>query len=85
VPPGAAAPGAPTHLLLGPWYLLGLQGALVDLPVAAGWLAPLALVLPLVFLRHARGRVRAALLALLAAWIAADAAFTVRLLLLSRG
>jgi hypothetical protein len=83
--PGAAAPGAPTHLLLGPWYLLGLQGALVDLPVAAGWLCPLALVLPLALLRHARGRVRAALLALIAAWIATYAAFTVRLLLLSRG
>ena len=85
VPPAGPVAGASAHLLLGPWYLLGLQGALVDLPPAAGWLGPLALVLLLGLLGHAKGRGRAALVALLVAWAAAYAVFTVRLLLLSRG
>jgi hypothetical protein len=83
--PGGSAPGAPAHLLLGPWYLLGLQGALVDLPVAAGWLGPLVPVLLLGLVRHSTERTRTALLALLVAWAAAYGAFTVRILLLSRG
>jgi hypothetical protein len=81
--PGAS-PASAGRLLLGPWYLLGLQGALVDLPVAIGWLGPLALVLFLGLLRHARQRVRSLLIALAATWFAADLAFTVRLLLLAR-
>ncbi len=86
--PLGSAPGAsPTsagRLLLGPWYLLGLQGALVDLPVAIGWLGPLALVLFLGLLRHARERARKLLIALTAIWVVADLAFTARLLLLAR-
>jgi len=83
--PGAGAPGAPAHLLLGPWYLLGLQGALLGLPAAAGWLGPLALVLALGFLRSADERWRRALVALLVTWVAAYGVFTVRLLLFPRG
>ncbi len=81
--PGAS-PVSAGRLLIGPWYLLGLQGALVDLPVALGWLGPLALVLFLGLLRHARQRVRRLLIVLAAIWFAADLAFTVRLLLLAR-
>ncbi len=81
-----AHPGtASTHLLLGPWYLLGLQGALVDLQVATGWAAPLGLVLLLGAVRHAEGRWRTGLVALAGACAAAYLLFTVRLLLLSRG
>lgn len=42
-------PEAPTDgtLLLGPWYLLGLQGALRLWPVAVGWFAPLLMLAPL--------------------------------------
>ncbi len=86
--PLGSAPGAPPasagHLLLGPWYLLGLQGALMDLPVAIGWIGPLALALLLGLLRHARGRARSLLILLTAIWVVADLAFTVRLLLLAR-
>lgn len=82
--PGAALPAAQGRLLLGPWSLLGLQGALVDLPVAVGWLGPLALVLILGLLRHARHGARTFLMTLAAAWVAADLVFTVRLLLLAR-
>lgn len=74
-------PGAPARLLLGPWYLLGLQGALVDIPTAAGWLAPLLLVLLLGSLRHVDGAARRAVVAAVAAWAIAYTAFTVRLLL----
>ncbi len=73
--PAVAPEGAP---LLGPWYLLGLQEALVHLPVAAGWLLPLALVLAVGLVRHAEGRARAALLAFAAAWSAAYLALTLR-------
>lgn len=79
--PATAPDGA---LLLGPWYLLGLQGALLHLPVAAGWLLPLALLLAVGLARHAGGRARAALLAFAAAWTAGYLAFTVRLLLAAR-
>jgi len=80
-----APPGTPPpRVLLGPWYLLGLQGALVDLPVAAGWAGPLLLVLLLGAIRHAGERHRRVLLVLLAAWAAGYAAFTVRLLVISR-
>lgn len=78
--PAAAPEGG---LLLGPWYLLGLQGALLHLPAAAGWLLPLALLLAVGATRHLEGRARAALLAFAAAWGAAYLAFTVRLLLLA--
>jgi Cytochrome b/b6/petB len=77
---GAPPAVAPAHLL-GPWSLLGLQGALVILPAAAGWLLPFAFVLLLGLVRHAEGRARRALLAALAASCAAYAFFTVRVLL----
>lgn len=80
---GAPPSAAPAHLL-GPWSLLGLQGALVHLPPAAGWLLPLAFVLLLGFVRHADGRLRRGLIAALGAWCAGDAYFTVRVLLSSR-
>lgn len=83
-PPGAIAPGDRAPLLLGPWYLLGLQGMLVDLPAAAGWLAPLVFVLLLGLLRHAPQRPRAAVVVALLAALAAYGAFAVRLLLLAR-
>jgi hypothetical protein len=83
LPLGAPPSAAPAHLL-GPWSLLGLQGALAVLPAAAGWLLPLAAVLLLGFVRHADGRPRRALLAALGAWGAAYAALTVRVLLAAR-
>ncbi len=76
--PATAPEGA---LLLGPWYLLGLQEALVHLPAASGWLLPLLLLAALGLVRHASGHARAALLAFSAAWAAAYAALAVRLLL----
>jgi hypothetical protein len=83
LPLGAPPAAAPAHLL-GPWSLLGLQGALVSLPPAAGWLLPLAFVLLLGFVRHADGRARRVLLAALAAACAAYVFFTVRVLLSAR-
>jgi hypothetical protein len=77
-------PGTASALLFGPWYLLGLQGALIDLPVVSGWLAPLVLVVILGAVRHVPGRARSLVVLLLAAWAAAYLAFTVRLLLLAR-
>jgi hypothetical protein len=79
--PAAAPDGA---MLLGPWYLLGLQGALLHLPVPVGWAAPCLLVLAVGAARHLEGRARAALLAFGAAWGAAYVAFTVRMLLAAR-
>lgn len=79
--PAVAPDGA---LLLGPWYLLGLQGMLLHLPAATGWLLPLALVAAIGATRHLEGRARSALLAFVAAWGAAFLAFTVRLLLAAR-
>ncbi len=83
-PPAPTLPGAAPHLLLGPWYLLGLQGALVDLPPFVGWLGPLLLVLLVGLLRHVEGTRRRVLLALAGAWVAVYLGFTVRLLLLAR-
>lgn len=80
VPPSAAS----AHLL-GPWSLLGLQGALVYFPPAAGWFLPLVFVLLFGLMRHVAGRARRVLLAALAAWGAAYAFFTVRVLLSARG
>jgi hypothetical protein len=82
-PPPGAPPGA-ARILLGPWYLLGLQGALVDLPVPSAWLAPLLLVLLLGFVRGADGRARRLLLVLSGAWLGAWIGFTARILLLAR-
>ncbi len=79
--PLGAPPSASPARLLGPWSLLGLQGALEVLPPAAGWLLPLAAVLLLGLVRHADGRTRRVLLAALGAWCAGYALFTVRVLL----
>jgi cytochrome b/b6/petB-like protein len=79
-PPNGTSETAP-GVLLGPWYLLGLQGALMDLPVAAAWLGPLALVLLLGLLRHAERRMRHSLLAALGLWVAVYLGFTARVLL----
>ncbi len=79
--PATAPDGA---LLLGPWYLLGLQGALLHLPAAAGWVLPLVLLLAVGLVRHTGGRPRTALLALAAAGSAGYLALTARLLLLAR-
>ncbi len=81
--PAPDSPGFAGRLVLGPWYLLGLQGALVDLPAAVGWIGPLVLVLLVGFVRHAQERARGVLLALAVTWIAAYVGFTARLLLLA--
>ncbi len=83
LPLGAPPTAAPAHLL-GPWSLLGLQGALVHLPPAAGWLLPTAFVILLGLVRQLEGRARQAVLASLAATCAAYAFFTVRVLLSAR-
>ncbi|MFI5119029.1 MAG: cytochrome b N-terminal domain-containing protein [Thermoanaerobaculia bacterium] len=82
-PPPGALPGS-GRIVLGPWYLLGLQGALVDLPVPSAWIAPLLLVLLLGLLRGADGIKRKALLVLTGMWFAAWIGFTARILLLGR-
>jgi len=67
-----------TGTVRGPWYLLGLQGMLLDLPVAAAWIAPLLGVLALGATRHPRLRPWGVgvLVALSAAWFG----WTIRLL-----
>jgi hypothetical protein len=82
-PPPGGLPGS-DRILLGPWYLLGLQGALVDLPVPSAWIAPVLLVLLLGLVRHAEGRAHTLVLVLAGAWVAAWIAFTARILLLAR-
>jgi hypothetical protein len=84
LPLGSPPAASPAHLL-GPWSLLGLQGALAVLPPAAGWLLPLAAVLLLGLVRHTGGRARVTLLAALGAGCGAYAYFTVRVLLSTRG
>lgn len=85
VPLSLGPPSGPDQgLLLGPWYLLGLQGLLVDLPVAAAWIASAGVVALLGFVRHAGPRARRALLLSLTLWALAYAGFTARALLLSR-
>lgn len=73
----AAATGEP---LLGPWYLLGLQGMLLDLPVATAWVVPLLTVTGLGVLPRVRGRARTAVVSALCGMAMAWAAWTVRLL-----
>ena len=84
LPLGAPPSVSPAHLL-GPWSLLGLQGALEVLPPWIGWLAPLELVVLLGLLRWAKGRSRKVLLGLVGLWLAEYAFFTVRVLLAARG
>jgi hypothetical protein len=80
LPLGAPPSAAPAHLL-GPWSLLGLQGALEVLPPWIGWAAPLELVLLIGLVHHAAGRARRIVVALIALWVAEYAFFTVRVLL----
>jgi hypothetical protein len=83
LPLGAPPSASPAHLL-GPWSLLGLQGALEVLPSWIGWIAPLELVLLLGLVRHASGTARRVLVALIAVWAAEYAFFTVRVLFNAR-
>ena len=83
LPLGAPPSASPAHFL-GPWSLLGLQGALVVLPPWIGWIAPLELVFLLGLVRHAGGRARRIVVALIALWVAEYAFFTVRVLLSAR-
>jgi Cytochrome b/b6/petB len=83
LPLGPPPPGR--GILLGPWALLGLQGMLVDLPVALGWGVPLLLVALLGALRASTGRMRGAVLAALGTLVLAWIAFSVRILLLAGG
>lgn len=82
--PLGAPPAASPARLLGPWSLLGLQGALEVLPAWIGWAAPLELVVLLGLLRWAKGRVRTGLLVLAGLWLAGYAYFTVRVLVSAR-
>lgn len=75
------APGQAAGLALGPWFLLGLQGALRDLPVWAGWVGPLALVALIGGMRGLHGRARSAGWALLGLGALAWIGWSVRLLL----
>ena len=79
---GPAAPPGDGSLLLGPWYLLGLQGALLDLPRAVGWLGPVALLLLLGLVRHLDRGHRVAALLLLCLLALIYGGFTVRLLVM---
>lgn len=83
LPLGAPPSASPAHLL-GPWSLLGLQGALAVLPPWIGWIAPLELVILLGLFRWAGGKFRTVLFALIGLWLAEYAFFTVRVLLSAR-
>ena len=85
VPLGLGGPASRGGLLLGPFYLLGLQGLLLDLPLGIGWSLGALAVLLLGGLWHARGRGRAALLGALCVVLAAHLFGTARLLLRARG
>ncbi|MBI5488343.1 MAG: cytochrome b N-terminal domain-containing protein [Deltaproteobacteria bacterium] len=86
VVPLPLGPAEPTGVgLLGPWYLLGLQGMLLDLPPATAWLVPVFLAGGVGALAHVQGRARTATLAALGALLAAWVGWTVRLLLAGAG
>jgi hypothetical protein len=65
--------------LQGPWYLQGLQGMLLDLPVATAWIVPAAFVAGVGALVHVRGRARTVVVAGLAVLAVAWVGWTVRL------
>jgi hypothetical protein len=71
--------------LLGPWYLLGLQGMLLDLPIASAWIVPIAFLLGVGGLAHVQGRRRTVVLAGLGCVAAAWVGWTVRLLVAGAG
>ena len=57
-----AATASANQVFTGPWYMLGLQGILLDLPRALSWLAPLGLVALIGICRHVDGAARRAVL-----------------------
>jgi hypothetical protein len=75
-----AAEASADQLFTGPWYLLGLQGILLDLPRALSWLAPLGLVILLGLYRHVDGRARRALLVALLILTVAYLGWSIRML-----
>jgi hypothetical protein len=80
-----AASAAPASgVLLGPWYLLGFQGALASLPPPVAWIAPLALLVAIAWLRDADEFARRAIGVVGGIWAAVYAGFAVRLLLAVR-
>lgn len=74
----ATAPAA--GFLHGPWYLMGLQGALLDLPVWTGWIAPVVFVVALGLVRHVSGGTRRGIFVFLGLFLLAWLGFTLRLL-----
>lgn len=82
---GPAPDSAGAALSLGPWYLLGLQGMLLDVPVALAWLAPLAGLVMLGALAHANAGARRALVVGLALLAIAYAGWTARMLAAAGG
>jgi len=85
LPVGDAPEVAPSGLTEGPWYLIGLQGLLLDAPPAFGWIVPLAVLGLLGGVRHLKGPPRRAALATLAFALLAWVGFSVRFLLLAGG
>lgn len=87
IPIGLGAPAASGAgaLQLGPWYLLGMQGMLLDLPTAAGWLAPLLLLGLVGSLAHLDGRARRAAMVGTVALVVIYFGWSLRMLLFARG
>jgi hypothetical protein len=80
LPPSLGPPeGVQSGSLLGPWYLLGLQGLLVDLPIQVAWILPVFFLLLLGALRFAHGRTRWLAVGVLVALLAVQAAWALRL------
>jgi len=73
--------GASVGHRLGPWYLLGLQGLLIELPRAIGWLGPVVALALLGAVRHLDGRARTAALGLLVVLTVGYGAEALRLVL----
>ena len=84
LPLGPATPPA-AGLLLGPWYLMGLQGALLWLPQVAAWILPGVALGALGAARHLDGRARRGALTVLGASLVAWTGFTFALLLVTKG
>ena len=75
-PPGGEA----AAIEQGPWYMLGLQGMLLDLPVASGWLVPLVGLGLLGAIRHAAGWIRRAIAIAVMGLVVVYVGWTIRLL-----
>ncbi|MBW2456237.1 MAG: cytochrome b N-terminal domain-containing protein [Deltaproteobacteria bacterium] len=85
VPLGPAEAPTDGTFLLGPWYLLGLQGALRLWPVVVGWLAPLVVLAPLAALPIAQPSQRRVLLLAALAITLAYLGLSIHLLLIAQG